>query len=422
MRSFLAILVFPVAGQFYGKGLGKTTHSASNADANLEWMLEYLPCTQDPYGPCSDNEHCTCGVLGRTVIDSSAVSHSGTAKGFGIHTVEITKSRPDCGKTAAQVEAEFTSKFNAIPEGGYDAMLDFNTGFWTSNLDPYISSLSKSHKLIPVEWEDSINGKVYYSFLVQMPGSMVVLEFMSAKQTMLSTTRYHAPSPRYVFAKGSTPESTFGVSSSDASSNKPELYAVRISHFSSDVTRDLTYYDQALGATTVESFDSHDVKTLAVDFKKQFPSGTSGGTDAYTQVHLVERGPGNTTGSFTVLDFENVMNGCHDATILTPTCGWNTWMDHHYCISGQSVRTQQEYVTAFDALGYKYHVFTNAGGGISFYAFTPNGIAIQITNPPSGGWTPPSNLPGAAGDLCGTGSGCPPSPALPWSENHIQNV
>merc|ERR1712048_1005605 len=169
--------------------------------------------------------------------------------------------------------------------------------------------------------------------------------------------------------------------------------------------------DKVLGATIVNSSISSGVSTLAVDFASQFPSGTSGGTEAYTQVHLVQRPSGNTTGSLSVAGLEEVMNTCHDDSIKSPTCGWNTWMDHHYCISGQSVRTQGEYVDGFNKLGYKYHVFTNKGGGISFYAITPNGISVQITNPPSGGYTPPSNLPGAAGDLCGTGTGCPPSGA-----------
>lgn len=395
-------------GQFYAKGLGKTTHSASDADANLKWMLKYLPTTQDPYGPCTNNEYCKCGVLGRTVLDVAGSSGgSGGGKGFGLHTVEITSGdRPHGSMTAKEAEKEFTKKIAAIPEGGYDAFLDFNTGLWTTNLDPYIEALTADgHKLVPVEWEDTTNGKTYYSFLVQMPGSMVILEFMSGKQTKLPSKRYQAPYPRYVFGKGATPESTFGFVGDDGSS-KPAVYAVRISHFSSDLERDSQYYDKALGATTVGSSSSSATKTLAVNFASQFPSGTSGGTEAYTQVHLVQRPTENTTGSLSVSGLEDVMNTCHDDSIKSPTCGWNTWMDHHYCISGQSVRTQGEYVDAFNKLGYKYHVFSNAGGGISFYAITPNGISIQITNPPSGGFTPPSDLPGAAGDLCGTGSGC----------------
>merc|ERR1719326_446529 len=161
---------------------------------------------------------------------------------------------------------------------------------------------------------------------------------------------------------------------------------------------------------------SSDVKTLAVDFENLFPYGTSGGTDAYTQVHLIQRPATNTTGALTVPGFENVMNGCHNSSIKSSTCGWDTWMDHHYCISGETGRTQKDYVEGFERLGYKYHVFTNAGGDISFYAVTPNGISVQITNPASGGWKPPSDLPGAAGDLCGTGSGCPPSPSLNFLE------
>jgi hypothetical protein len=399
----------PCASQFYGTGLGKTTHSCSDADANLKWMMKYLPVWQDPYGPCTNNEYCKCGVLGRVVLNTpGGTSSSGPgAKGFGIHTVQINDgARPHGSMTAVQVERMYTEKFAAISPGGYDAFLDFNTGLWTSNLDTYIDAFTKdNHTIVPVEWQDTVNDKTYYSFLIQIPGSMVVLEFMSAVQSRLPSPRYRAPYPRYVFAKGATPESTFGDLSAEI------LYAVRVSHFSSDMARDKTYYSTVLGATTVDIGSAAEVKTLAVDFNSQFPSGTSGNTKEYTQVHLVERPISNTTGSLTIAGLEKVMNGCHNSTIKSSTCGWDTWMDHHYCISGQSIRTQKEYVDGFTKLGYKYHVFTNAGGGISFYAVTPNGISVQITNPPSGGWTPPSHLPSAAGDLCGTGSGCPPSPS-----------
>ena len=64
--------------------------------------------------------------------------------------------------------------------------------------------------LVPVFWEQF--GNEYYSFLVQVPGSLLVLELMSATQTMLPSPRYRSPHPRYTFPSAdATPEATFGA-------------------------------------------------------------------------------------------------------------------------------------------------------------------------------------------------------------------
>jgi hypothetical protein len=46
----------------------------------------------------------------------------------------------------------------------------------------------------------------------------------------------------------------------------------------------------------------------------------------------------------------------------------------------------------------------NAGGGLSLYAITPNGISVQLNNLEYGGWSPSKPLGKAAGDLCGMGN------------------
>lgn len=51
------------------------------------------------------------------------------ARGFGVHTVEITEgSREHGGLSVRDVEACVSAKVEAVAPGGYDAFLDFSTG------------------------------------------------------------------------------------------------------------------------------------------------------------------------------------------------------------------------------------------------------------------------------------------------------
>ena len=205
-----------VNGQHYGHGVGKNTHTTSNADQALRWYLRHLPTTQDNYAPCEEDEYCTCGTLGRVVCNTShpngdEENFSGSGKGFGIHTVELNdlSSRPSCNLTAAQIESIMTAKLASTPQGSYDSFMDFSTGFWVSNLDPYISAFSSTNGSTAddegdevlsffLEWTDDVNDREFYSLLFQVPGTIVLLELMSAKQTLITPTtpRYRSPHPR----------------------------------------------------------------------------------------------------------------------------------------------------------------------------------------------------------------------------------
>ena len=198
-----------------------------------------------------------------------------------------------------------------------------------------------------------------------------------------------------------------------------------MSHPSTDVARDKTYYETVFAADvlraptpdmpppaetdapTVDN-DGNDasggVMLLALDFNSTSPG-------AYVQVHLVQRMPSNTTGTFAVSDWEDAMNECHRQTYASPVCGWDSHNDNHFALS-QPTRTAQEYVDGFDAMAAAsdgalglYHMFNDAAGNISFYAISPTGFTVQIAAPPLGGYDPAPLVPGGpAGDLCGQGN------------------
>jgi hypothetical protein len=99
---------------------------------------------------------CDCGVLGRVNLEPSASDvrpdprpvlkvhdfleggFAGLAKGFGLQTVltDLATSERSAGSLLTINDAEIclTAKIEAVEAGGYDAFLDNNMGFWTSNL------------------------------------------------------------------------------------------------------------------------------------------------------------------------------------------------------------------------------------------------------------------------------------------------
>ena len=85
-----------------------------------------------------------------------------------------------------------------------------------------------------------------------------------------------------------------------------------------------------------------------------YPPRVTAACNRRVQVHLVQRAASNTSGAFTVGDFESLMNGCHATSVKSDVCGWDTWMDNHYILNSPPV-TAKEYVSNFTAMGYKYH-------------------------------------------------------------------
>tara|TARA_B110001452_G_scaffold136586_1_gene113538 strand:+ start:59 stop:595 length:537 start_codon:yes stop_codon:yes gene_type:complete len=147
------------AAQGYGYGIGKSTVSCSDPDAALSWMLANLPSLREAYRAdgCTDDTHCTCGVVGRVYTEplrnrnvqmGSAAASSGGAH-FGLHTVAVTSGeRPSGAMGVAELEAHYAAKLAATPPGGYDAFMDFSTGFWVSDLDPCVAGVNMMPHLL----------------------------------------------------------------------------------------------------------------------------------------------------------------------------------------------------------------------------------------------------------------------------------
>lgn len=237
MCRMALLLLVQATAQLYSSGVGKATHCVSNAPAALNWLMEHLPVAKDEGGfdSCQDEEYCPCGQVGRVELLTPPQQHG---LGFGLHTVHTNSSsrRPLGSLPIEAIEGNVTERLRAAAEtASYDPLLDLNTGFWVGDLDPYVERLAGARTL-PIEWRDPANNDtVYYSLLVQVAGSYVLLELMSANQTTLPSPRYHAPQPRFRFQPGQRPPALFGdLNATDPASGLPLLHPARLSQYSSE--------------------------------------------------------------------------------------------------------------------------------------------------------------------------------------------
>ena len=307
---FLLMLLGGAEAQEYFSGVGKTTHLVSDAPAALSWLLQHMPSSHDTDGlqctvqPGTFNESfCPCGQAGRVELECPECPD--WQLGFGVHTISYNSSAPHIvkptprpiGKTGiATIERHVTRKLQAAAaSSGYDALLDFSTGLWVSSLDPFVREFADATQFntLPLEWRDELNGKTYFSLIVQVANrsfsSYVLIELMSANQTLFPPVHYHAPLPRFLFGKGQDPTSVFPPPRATAT-GKPIPTPVRISHFSSDVARDAIYYRSVLGRDASTVLSAGGVRTLVVDFEDMtyVPN--------YVQLHLVQVLPQSEAG------------------------------------------------------------------------------------------------------------------------------
>ena len=396
----------PVSSQSYATGIGKATHCVSNASATLRWMLQHLPVAQDdagfdcaPLPPFPGPFGCACGQIGRVELTRPPGRRG---LGFGLHTVATNSSvseRPMGPLPIAEIEGHVRRKLrSAAATGGYDALLDFSSGFWVQDLDPYIREFAGTATLA-MEWRDQVNQKTYFSLQVQVAEAFAILEFMSERQTLLPARRYRAPQPRFLFRKGESPRSVFGDMTASAS-GKPIMHMARISHYTSDVSRDASYYQQVLGRDVSTTLENEGVHALVLSFADITSAPNS------AQLHLVQRPATNTSGALSVKQLEQAMNSVHASTLTSDVCGWDQFMDFHYAIHRvKGFRPLSDVLPKITALGFKYHILTTWPNELTLVAVTPNGISIEIHGMTNGTYQP-SVAPGTCGQLCDVG---PPS-------------
>lgn len=407
------------AAQTYQSGIGKSTHCVSDALRVGSWFREHMSLEPILDGLDCPGGVCACGAVGRVqldptplqraiITDSSWTSRSlGPGTGYGLHAVTTSsKSERLAGELSIQeVEHHMTRKILAVSStGGYDAFLDLNTGFWVEDLDPFVQEFANTNTLA-LEWRDEVNNKTYFSLIVQVAESMMLIELMSARQTLLSkadTSLHSAPHPRYVFRLGEDPEHVFGDISTSCG-GKPMMHAARLSHYTSDVARDAIFYSKVFGRDVSNLFISPDgVHTLVLDFADMTTKPN------HMQFHLVQRPPDASRGDLSVAELEQAMHAVHNVSLGTSdVCGYNVWMDVHFALAvRRDWQPISDMLTHIHELGNRYFVMKTWPNEDTVFVVAPNGLTVQLHTMANGDYLPSAAPLDGHDGLCDSG---PPS-------------
>jgi hypothetical protein len=246
----------------------------------------------------------------------------GKGTAFQLHTVNATGRPYGDGTTPAEMDKIFLDKFG---DGStYDSFMDFNTGFYVANLDPYIKQLRDMK--IPfhaIAWESKGAGASFTSILFQLPGgSQAIVEMASDTQTVLSRASMQASPYERILYNESLPLHYGKHWQNDSTAAKPIVQLGKVSHFTWNITRDTLFYQQVLAANLTHSYDNADGTHLRIF---TFPW-----VNKIAQVHLVQRSDDATKGAFKVRDFENTLNRAHELSQTSHFCGFDKFFDHHW--------------------------------------------------------------------------------------------
>ena len=392
LLAAVALILPTTVADHYGSGIGKSTTSASHPIRNFNWMAQHLPVhCQDQFTPC--NTTFSCGTSGRAALcTNKECTYSSTLQlaGFGIHMVN-TSARPYGSMDNWQVEQHFTRKLQrALPSGGYDAFMDQATVLYAASLDRYQDSFSRARVAYQLRsWKDE-TGQSWYSLLVQVDDSQLVLELVSGKRPSRATHMVSDELQRL-------PSSVFKAN--NVSSVPEELLIVlAISKASSDLLSMERFYIDELMATQNHSIQSADGNVLLRCFA--LPGATA-------LVRVVQRPPSASHGPFGVAQLEATKHSAHELAHVDSFCGVDKFYDNHFAYD-QSISKLDVFKDNFDKNNRSYHIFgdcipsSKPGPGTNIYVVEPSGDTVQL----DGGW---SQCPiGGSGDAlqnaCSQGS------------------
>eukprot|EP00091_Calanus_sinicus_P019818 TRINITY_DN512_c0_g1_i3.p1 TRINITY_DN512_c0_g1~~TRINITY_DN512_c0_g1_i3.p1 ORF type:complete len:231 (-),score=55.12 TRINITY_DN512_c0_g1_i3:315-1007(-) len=206
------------------------------------------------------------------------------------------------------VENVFEEKMGDM--SALDGFMDYNLGLWTNDLSTYVRKFQAAgQRFLTLSWS-SHAGKDYFSVLVK-PCGFVVLELMS--DTMADEFKSLAiPSNQRMIWQDYNSEH---VASGEY------LTPMKISRAVSSIDLVKDFYIDILGSTEVweETFDDG-VKLKVINAPQ-------------SSIHL-QFWEGVPTGGngWTPEDLEIYINNVHDEFMLSPTCGFDQWIDNHFAI------------------------------------------------------------------------------------------
>ena len=363
----LAVLFATLANaQAPGQGISKTTYACENPLPGLDFMLKYFPTTR-PGDECS-GDVCDCGdwniTQGRVYASyTKPVEPCPTGSpgmGFGMHLVNVAKSKTTGGQSVAQVEAHFATKLNGMK--AFDSFMDFNAMFYTTGLKAYYEAFKADGVATYVStW--SYNKTTWTSVFVQVPNSMMVLEL--CQDTTLGVSSDYHPGGRASSASIERVLSkVHGLSDTtdDTTGAVIDILAVNHGASATSFAKLEDFYVKGMGCT-VETTTTKDYN------RKCFRWG-----GATVDICFYQRDDSATSGSFKVLTLEDMLHTVHTNIIgKQPQCNRDKWTDWHYAIDSRSADTSSiaSYIDA-------NKVSVMCGGTTPHYVIDPTGWGIQM--------------------------------------------
>lgn len=371
--------------------LTKMTWACTDPIAAQEFFLKYVPSHKaldgcDPY--------CRCGVQGRVTIN-------GTSE-FGLHATN-DMHHPSGTLSVADIERIFTEKFVEFSE--YTDVMDYHAGLWTPNLDSTISGFRRAGvPFLPLKWT-GIDEMSYYSVLVAVPLTTIVLEFVGTPPSANALEEGEALS----VAIPRCGQSLVGLAESERDSH--DMTPLWISRASSDADRDANWYARHFDASTLLNETGKDNNGDKVQYRYLIINPSN---YIYPwELHFVQRAP-SAVGGMTVADIEGYYKEVHRSSILSPVCGFDTWMDNHFGLDIPPDYTSKGSVANYylDKLmrsldtesGNVYRLYKqmalDAGVLYAIYVVEPSGHAVQLNGFLGDA---PDEVPTWNSTLCGQG-------------------
>jgi hypothetical protein len=364
-----------VDGDYPGCGISKMTHAASQPKAGKTWMYKYFN-VQTPGDECT-NDECDCSSTGAPTIEQGRVfttrqiSPSGgmsPGNGFGLHLVSVPGHKTTGGDTVESVESKFAEKLGDMSK--FDSFMDYNVVFATSSLQSYKSAFDRDGvKYLLGSWSNTA-GQQYSSLLVQVPGSQLLLELVQ------KTTLELAEGETSVQMEQRVPDSILsdkddamsGEAVSDTTSDYIVSLVVNRAASSKAMSELEGFYVDGMGTSK-----THDASENGATKKCFLWPGAS------VNICFTNRDDSETSTSFKVGDFEDMLNSAHETIINGhPWCPMDRWFDNHYAIDSHSVDNSK--ILSYVNSKKPYHTCGNnpmRGEGMAAI-FDPTGLGIQM--------------------------------------------
>lgn len=313
-----------------------------------------------------------------------------------------------------QIETEWTKSMGSMDK--YDPFFDFNFGVVTTDLDSYVTAFDKDKvPYFASTFSDPQTGAKYKSILVQIPGSLAAgaksilsLEIMAKSSSLLSARQniHHHSSPRASPSALASAEAHFASIARKVGSNgKPLLKKVHLSFASSDLDRDIKYFEGVLGGSKVFEASTDEGKMYA---GKMY-------SDDETEL-VYRQATASTQGPTTVAQWEAYVSSLHKTCFVPEKNeGFDRLADNHggynpapsgyldTVIKAQkSAGLPYRFYGTIRGLEEQHDYFPPGGSNYFLYVYGPNGWGMQLIGGCQDKSLCPASTPGGY-DMCKQG-------------------